>query len=150
MKLGLIASLFALTAVLAPSALADQSAAEKALNVDTPSMSESDAAQADWYRQFTQKDAPDARPIWQAEPTSDFSMLFDNSRRWALNLEILSRPQASPLPREEMQAGATFRITPRLSIGGEVSVGSNELDDASLWQDKDVEAGIRLKSAFKF
>ena len=68
----------------------------------------------------------------------------------ATNLDKVSRTDLSPLPREEMQAGATFRITPRFSVGGEVSVGADELNDTSTWESREVEAGIRLKSAFKF
>lgn len=150
MKLAIVASLIAVTTAFAPAAFADQSADGDALSIDAPTLSETKVAKADWYRQFIDRGEPDTRPMWQAEPTDDISVTFDNDRRWALNLELLSRPTTSPLPREEMQAGATFRITPRLSIGGEVTVGAEELDDTSRWEDQDIEAGIRLKSAFKF
>jgi hypothetical protein len=49
-----------------------------------------------------------------------------------------------------MQAGATFRVTPRFSVGGEVSVGAERLNDTSQWEYSQLETGIRLKSAFKF
>jgi hypothetical protein len=49
-----------------------------------------------------------------------------------------------------MQAGATFKITPRFSVGGEVSVGADDLNAVSTWEDREVETGVRLKSAFKF
>ena len=33
---------------------------------------------------------------------------------------------------------------------GEVSVGADDLNAVSTWEDRDVETGVRLKSAFKF
>jgi hypothetical protein len=96
--------------------------------------------------------AADARPVWQAEPSEDVSMQFSGSDRWEFRIDKLSRPSAnlSPLPRQEMQAGATFKITPRFSVGGEVSVGADDLNAVSTWEDREVETGVRLKSAFKF
>jgi hypothetical protein len=47
-------------------------------------------------------------------------------------------------------AEAEFRITPRISVGGELTIGANELDDTRQWEEQQIEAGIRLRSAFKF
>ena len=126
MKSGLVLSLMLFSAVLAMPAMADPAMAETAMNVDAPSLSESKAAEADWYRQF------------------------GRNARWQLNLDMLTRPNSSPLPREQMQAGATFRVTPRFSVGGEVSLGAERLNDSTQWEESQVETGIRLKSAFKF
>ena len=49
-----------------------------------------------------------------------------------------------------MTAEANFLITPRISVGGEVRIGADELDNAAKWQEQQIEAGIRLRSAFKF
>ena len=51
---------------------------------------------------------------------------------------------------KEMMAEAEFRITPRISVGGELTIGAEELDDTGQWEDQEIEAGIRLRSAFKF
>ena len=67
-----------------------------------------------------------------------------------MNLDVVSRVVESPLPREEMRAGATYQFTPRFSLGGSLTVGANELDDASQWKEQDIEAGVRLKTTFKF
>jgi hypothetical protein len=108
---------------------------------------------SDWYKQYAQSRPVEARPVWQAEPDDDFSVVISNGHRWSLSFDKLSRPAVSPLPREQVQAGASFKITPRFSVGGEVSVGADELsrlEDENGWKKDDVEAGIRLKSAFKF
>jgi len=150
MKSGLILSLAVFSATLALPAMADPSVSGDILKVQAPSLSESKAAEADWYRQFAQPKPADAKPVWQPEPTDDFSVQFGGNARWQLNLDMLTRPNSSPLPREQMQAGATFRVTPRFSVGGEVSVGAERLNDTSQWEDSQLETGIRLKSAFKF
>ena len=150
MKSGLILSLAVFSATLALPAVADPSVSGDILKVQAPSLSESKAAEADWYHQFAQPKPADAKPVWQPEPTDDFSVQFGGNARWQLNLDMLTRPNSSPLPREQMQAGATFRVTPRFSVGGEVSVGAERLNDTSQWEDSQLETGIRLKSAFKF
>ena len=150
MKPGLILSVTLISAMLALPAMADPVVPDDVLTVQAPSLSESKAAEADWYRQFAQPKPADAKPVWQPEPTDDFSVQFGGNARWQLNLDMLTRPNSSPLPREQMQAGATFRVTPRFSVGGEVSVGAERLNDTSQWEDSQIETGIRLKSAFKF
>jgi hypothetical protein len=150
MKPGLILSITLISAMLALPAMADPVVPDDVLTVQAPSLSESKAAEADWYRQFAQPKPADAKPVWQPEPTDDFSVQFGGNARWQLNLDMLTRPNSSPLPREQMQAGATFRVTPRFSVGGEVSVGAERLSDTSRWEDSQLETGIRLKSAFKF
>ena len=152
MRLGLMLSCaFVMTAVAMPAAAQEDSRAS-AVTVEAPQLSETKAGKVDWYRQFAMSKPSESRPVWQAESTEDLSMQFSGSDRWEFSIDRLSRPSASvsPLPREEMQAGATFKITPRFSVGGEVSVGADDLNAASTWEDRDVETGIRLKSAFKF
>ena len=140
---------FAAVAFAAP-AIAQEAVRADVIRVEAPTLSETPSAQSEWYRQFTSAQPQGARPQWQAEPTQDFSVSFGTGSRWQLNLDKLTRTGDSPLPREEMQAGATFNVTPRLSVGGEVRIGADQLEDASRWENRDVEAGIRLKSAFKF
>ncbi|HBH42816.1 MULTISPECIES: NtrZ family periplasmic regulatory protein [Hyphomonas] len=150
MKLGFVTFGIALCAALAMPAAAQDSVPAPEMELAAPSISETSAAQSEWYRQFAQSKPASAEPVWQAKPDREFSMQFGSNTRWQLNLDKVSRTDLSPLPREEMQAGATFRITPRFSVGGEVSVGADELNDTSTWESREVEAGIRLKSAFKF
>ncbi len=150
MKLGFVITAIAMSTALALPAAGQEAVTGNPLEVSTPTLSETQAAEAEWYRQFAAAKPEDAKPVWQAEPTADFSMQFGGNNRWQLNLDKVSRPDFALLPREEMQAGATFRITPRFSVGGEVSVGADELNNTRTWEDREVETGIRLKSAFKF
>ncbi|WP_300377451.1 NtrZ family periplasmic regulatory protein [Henriciella sp.] len=126
-------------------------AQSQAVDMPAPSVSETDDAEPDWYRQFTLSSPSDERPIWQSGPSKEVKLAWVKGDKWQLSVDLTSRPEDSPLPREEMRAGAEFRITPRISVGGSVSVGASELD-ASLQQlqDEKIETGIRLRSAFKF
>lgn len=145
---------FALAAAaFAAPAAAQMRTEDKAIRIEAPTLSETSAARAEWYRQFSEARPAENRPQWQAEPSQDFSMRLGGASRWELSLDKFTRLGLSPLPREEVQAGATFRFTPRFSVGGEVSIRAdelNELNDSARWENQDVEAGIRLKSAFKF
>lgn len=75
---------------------------------------------------------------------------FGGTGKWAMNLETVTRTEDSPLPREEMRAGASYQFTPRFSLGGTVSVGADQLNDVSTWKEQKVEAGVKLKTTFKF
>ncbi|MEO1785779.1 MAG: NtrZ family periplasmic regulatory protein [Pseudomonadota bacterium] len=106
----------------------------------------------DWFKTFTLADpefvTPEASP--EGVTQRDLKLRWLKTGRWELTLDLTSRDAISPLPREEMAAGATYQITPRLSVGGDVTVGAQELDDQSEWDDQDIEAGIKLRSAFRF
>lgn len=145
-----------LASLVCLSGLAFAAEAQQAVpEMPVPSLSETDQAEPDWYQQFTfntaNADNPSVQtPAWQALPSKTFNLAWVKGDRWSVSVDLTSRDAASPLPREEMLAEAEFRITPRISIGGELSIGANELDDARQWEDQEIEAGIRLRSAFKF
>ncbi len=144
----------AFSGTLALPAIADDDARPDVMKIDAPSPSETDAAQPDWYRQFTVTDIArtdiESNPAIQSSPADEIRLEWLNTGRWQFSVDLRSRPEDSPLPREEMSAGATFQITPRISIGGDLSLGADELNKSSKWSDEQIEAGIKLRSAFKF
>lgn len=123
------------------------------IGLDAPTLSETEQAEPDWFRQFTVQGPPaqiENNPAIQSGPSEALRFSLIDAGRWQFSLDLTSRPEDSPLPREEMSAGATFQITPRFSVGGDLSVGADELDRTTPWADPDVETGIRLRSAFRF
>ncbi|MEM8616503.1 MAG: NtrZ family periplasmic regulatory protein [Pseudomonadota bacterium] len=131
------------------------SAQEVLSEMPVPSLSETERAEPDWFQQFTISPSQIESPSWQTAPTKTLRLAWAKGDRWSVKVDMMSREtnalmDLNPLPREEMLAGADFRITPRISIGGELSLGADELDDSARWQEQQVEAGIRLRSAFKF
>ena len=141
-----IAASLVLIGVTALPAMADQDVPE----MPAPTISETDQAEPDWFQRFNLDGGNFDSPIWENSPSQTFNLAWIKGDRWSVSLDLTSRDQASPLPREEMMAEAEFRITPRISVGGELTIGAEELDDASQWEEQDIEAGIRLRSAFKF
>lgn len=141
----LVASVVALSGFALP-AMAQQDVPE----MPAPTISETDQAEPEWFQKFSFNSAQLSSPIWQTEPSQTFNLAWVKGDRWSLSLDLTSRDGGSPLPREEMAAEAEFRITPRISVGGELSIGAEELDDTAQWEEQEIEAGIRLRSAFKF
>ncbi|MEM7458715.1 MAG: NtrZ family periplasmic regulatory protein [Pseudomonadota bacterium] len=131
---------------LALPAVAQQDVPE----MPAPTISETDQAEPEWFQKFSFGSDQIGSPIWQTTPSQTFNLAWIKGDRWSLSLDLTSRDQDSPLPREEMLAEAQFRITPRISVGGELTIAAEELDDTKQWEDQEIEAGIRLRSAFKF
>ena len=140
-----IASLGLIFAIAVP-AMAQNDVPE----MPVPSLAETEQAQPDWYQQFTFSSTDIASPVWEAEPAQKISLAWVKGDRWSVSVDMTSRESLSPLPAEEMSAGANFRITPRISVGGELSIGSNDTVSISDLDQQEIEAGIRLRSAFKF
>ena len=141
----LMVSLVALGGLALP-AMADQDVPE----MPAPTISETDRAEPEWFQSFNFGSSDFTSPIWEGAESQTFSLAWINGNRWSLSFDLTSREDGSPLPREEMMAEAEFRITPRISVGGELTIGAEELDDTGQWEDQEIEAGIRLRSAFKF
>lgn len=150
MRKDLVLSFALAAAAFTLPAVAQERVTGDVIRVEAPTLSETNSARTEWYRQFSEGKPPESRLQWQAEPNQDFSVQIGKDSRWQLNLDKVTRPGETYLPREEVQAGATFRVTPRFSVGGEVRFGAEELDSSTRWENQEVEAGIRLKSAFKF
>ena len=110
----------------------------------------SDSAIPDWYQRFTFREGDAQRPVWTGASERDVAYSWNKGERWQLQLSVTSREGDTGLPREEMQAGASFNITPRFSFGGSVSVGAEDLGPSGVGNPQQLETGIRLKSAFKF
>lgn len=112
---------------------------------------ENASSEPDWFKRFTLSSAGDlGDPTLEGAPETNVRLQWLNTRRWQFTMDLTTRPEESPLPREEMSAGATFQITPRFSIGGDLSVGAERLNDSDAWNEQEIEAGIRLRSAFRF
>jgi hypothetical protein len=129
-------------------------AAQDAERPDAPplpiaSSSSSDAAIPDWYQRFTFREGEAQRPVWTGASERDVQYNWNKGERWQLQLAVTSREGDIGLAREEMEAGATFNITPRFSFGGSVRLGAEDLAPNAV-RDQQFETGIRLKSAFKF
>ncbi|MEO9970639.1 MAG: NtrZ family periplasmic regulatory protein [Hyphomonadaceae bacterium] len=110
----------------------------------------SDAAIPDWYQRFTFREGEAQNTVWTGASEHDVQYNWNKGERWQLQLAVTSREGDTGLAREQMEAGATFNITPRFSFGGSVSLGADDLNPGNVANQQQLETGIRLKSAFKF
>ena len=70
--------------------------------------------------------------------------------RWGLTLN-LEQPDARPSTLNDVQAGAYYRITPSLRVGGAVALGEQEMvPGPKKINPDDGQPRVRLETAFKF
>jgi hypothetical protein len=69
--------------------------------------------------------------------------------RWgvALNLE---QPAGRDMKWNDVEAGAYFRVTPSLRVGGAVALGGEEAPTFKKTEPQTVAPRVRLETAFKF
>ena len=73
-----------------------------------------------------------------------------DSGRWGLNFNM-SEPVGREAEWGDVQAGAYYRVNPRLRVGASAGLGSTEEDPARAPEtDRRAQPRIRLESIFKF
>ena len=88
----------------------------------------------------------------QFSPAAKSTLQFDATKgRWGLKLD-LDQPVDRDMKLEDIRAGAFFKLTPSLRVGGAVSLG--ETDPRFLTRKnqpiQEVAPRVRLETAFKF
>ena len=75
---------------------------------------------------------------------------FDARRgRWGVTLN-LQQPETRPGTLNDVQAGAYYRITPSLRVGGAVALGDQQLVPGPQKLIPDGQPRVRLETQFKF
>jgi hypothetical protein len=83
-----------------------------------------------------------------ATPNMHNQLQWDAKGRWGLRLDM-NRPTNREADIKDVQAGAYFRITPSLQVGGAVSLG-DRLADPKLTTPQDATPRVHLETAFRF
>jgi len=77
------------------------------------------------------------------------ALRWEANGRWGLNLEV-----QQPIGREadwgDVEAGAYFRVSPSVRVGGSVDLGESRVDPARPTQDPRSQPRIRLETTFRF
>jgi hypothetical protein len=83
--------------------------------------------------------------------TGGRTMKFDASKgRWGLTLNM-EQPDARPSTLNDVQAGAYYRITPTLRVGGAVALGEEQLQPGPKKLSPDEgQPRVRFGTIFKF
>ncbi len=84
---------------------------------------------------------------WGAQSTRR-SLQWDDKARWGVKLD-LNQPARRDMQLKDIEAGAYYRLSPSLRVGGAVALGdSSQINRYSAPQDR--APRVRLETAFKF
>jgi hypothetical protein len=85
---------------------------------------------------------------WTA-PAPRKSLQWDAKGRWGLRLDM-DQPSTREMGWNDVQAGAFFRITPSLRIGGTVGLRDKFATQPQQMQPQDAKPRVHLETAFQF
>ncbi|MDO1559085.1 hypothetical protein Q0812_06545 [Brevundimonas sp. 2R-24] len=77
------------------------------------------------------------------------SLQWDRNGRWGLNLET-RQPVGREADWSDVDAGAYFRLSPSLRVGGSVGLGERRPDPARPAPEARTQPRVRLETTFKF
>lgn len=119
--------------------------------VDAPS------ASVPWYQRFTTSTGLTENITGLTENDRDLAPEWTLSQRWGVTVDVreAQRVERSPdrLRTDQTAVGAYYQFTPRVRVGGEVSVETPQnLTQSSVGRAEATQssAGVRLQSAFRF
>jgi hypothetical protein len=106
------------------------------------------AAHAQSATRLTQ--GPAVTPVDQAWTVkSDKKTLQWTEGRWGLKLDY-SQPVGRPTEWNDVEAGAFFKLSPQLRVGGSLGLGEPMPDPARPPVDERAQPRVRLETTFKF
>ena len=95
----------------------------------------------------THNTPPDTKPL---NPTAVHrSMQWDQKGRWTLRLDM-NQPVGREMQLNDVQAGAFFRVTPTLRVGGAVALGDSTITPERANLPQAQAPRVKLETNFKF
>jgi hypothetical protein len=95
---------------------------------------------------FSGTDSSPTTPFTVPAPHKTYS--FDNKGRWGVNLDM-EQPVNRDTQWKDVTAGAYFRISPRLKLGGSVGLG-DKLAQPQQITPQDLGPRVHLETKFQF
>lgn len=141
-------------AVLATAGVAhaqDRSAAPASVSNDTAA-----AAAVPWYQRFTTSTGVTESITGEAENDRLATPEWTLNQRWGVTLDVREAQRIERLPEasrgDQASVGAYYQFTPRVRVGGEVSVETPQerLSQTPGADDEEPRADVRIESAFRF
>lgn len=94
--------------------------------------------------------AETAAPSSNSSTTPRRSLRWNDSGRWGLNFN-LKEPVGRETDWGDVEAGAYYRLSPRLRVGAAANLASPEVDPARAPEsDRRAQPRVRLETIFKF
>lgn len=95
----------------------------------------------------------DAATSFSKTPSKTYQ--FDLSNKWGVKFDV-NQPESSPSGFNDIDAGAFYKLTPSLRVGGSLGFGEKtdpnktEAANAAVAQDAKKQPRVRLETTFKF
>lgn len=140
-------------AVLASASVAhaqDRTAAPVA-RADSPAATR---AAVPWYQRFTTSTGVTEQITGESENDRRIAPAWTLNQRWGVTLDVREAERIERLPEgrgDQASVGAYYQFTPRMRVGGEVSVEDPSASlSATPATEDEPRAGVRIESAFRF
>jgi hypothetical protein len=116
----------------------------------------SQPAQAPWYERFTfGSESREGANAWVPRGESP-AVVVDSRSRWGVTFGVSQEPRAALAPRAgqpagQTSAGAFYQVSPKLRVGGAVTLRDEQLNAAQRrGQTRTREPGVKIESAVRF
>jgi hypothetical protein len=142
-------------AVLATAGVAHAQDRPAVAPVTTDSATATNAA-VPWYQRFTTSTGVTESITGESENDRLPAPAWNLGPRWGVTVDVREAQAIERVPEasrgDAASVGAYYQFTPRVRVGGEVSVETNEapLAPAAGPQEDEPRAGVRIESAFRF
>jgi hypothetical protein len=139
-------------AVLATAGVAH---AQDAPAIAASGASAPNAAAVPWYQRFTTSSGVTETITGESENDRLPAPSWTLNQRWGVTLDVREAQRIERAPEggrgDQTSVGAYYQFTPRLRVGGEVSVEEElPLTPVQTPNDDEPRAGVRIESAFRF
>ncbi len=127
-----------------------------ALNGPPTVGAEATGAVVPWYQRFTTSNGVTESITGENEDEHDLAPAWTLNQRWGVTVDVREAQRIERSPEgghgDQTSVGAFYQFTPRVRVGGEVSVELNERPGAAIVDPEGDEprAGVRIESAFRF
>jgi hypothetical protein len=105
-----------------------------------------------WYQRFTASNSVTADVTGNPENVRLPDPAWTLNQRWGVTLDVREAQRVDRLPEtsrgDQTSVGAYYQFTPRMRLGGEVSVEDTQRPGAR--EAEEPQAGVRIESAFRF
>jgi len=114
------------------------------------------AAAVPWYQRFTTSNGLTESITGDGENDRIMPPAWTLNQRWGVTLDVREARRIERAPEggrgDQTAVGAYYQFTPRMRVGGELSVEAPRLGVAAPVTEREEEprAGVRLESAFRF
>jgi hypothetical protein len=112
------------------------------------------SAAVPWYQRFTTSTGITESITGESENDRQLAPAWTLNQRWGLTVDVREAQRIERLPEggrgDQTSVGAYYQFTPRVRVGGEVSVEQQPLSPAPGVEEDEPRAGVRLESAFRF